>query len=92
MFYRLCPIQDHIVDSDISYILQGMGLENYIKLFEGMELPTFLQLTEEDLINLKMDISIHRDRFLNNLYKFHCKTWEIRSIGMTCTSNTYTYV
>ncbi|KAL2740726.1 hypothetical protein V1478_000867 [Vespula squamosa] len=91
MFHRLCPIQDQVVKCDISDILHGMGLRNYTNLFQGMELQTFLQLTEKDLINLKMDISIHRDRFLKDLCKFHCKTWKMQSIGAIRSSNSYTF-
>lgn len=91
-FHRLCPIKDHVVEYDVFEILCGMGLRNYTNLFQGMELQTFLELTEKDLINLKMDISIHRDRFLKDLWKFHCKTWKMQSIGDISSSNSYTYI
>ncbi|KAK2579415.1 hypothetical protein KPH14_003273 [Odynerus spinipes] len=90
MFPRLCLNKDQVVDHDIVTILYGMGLENYTNLFQGMELQRFLQLTEKDLLHLGIDISVHRNKFLNHLYKFHCKTWGVHTIGVINKSQPYT--
>lgn len=73
-------------------ILYGMGLENYGILFQGMDIKTFLQLTENDLCRLGIDITVHRDQFLRNLEKFHSKKWRIDSFGNIKKTDSYTYV
>lgn len=82
--------KDKVVDYDITNILYGMGLENYTYLFQGIKLYQFLQLTDEDLINLGMDISVHRNKFQYYLNKFHCKPWSVETLGVINKLEPYT--
>ena len=82
MFPALAKKGDENLNFDIATILYGMGLDRYKDLFRGMELKTFLKLTEEDLEKLGMDITVHRKRFIQDLHKFHTKKWDLRSLGV----------
>lgn len=73
-------------------MLYGMGLEQYGNLFQGMDIKTFLQLTEDDICRLGIDITVHRDQFLESLDKFHNKKWCLNSFGDIKKTNSYTYV
>lgn len=84
--------EKEVLDYDISVMLYGMGLENYGNLFQGMDIKTFLQLTEDDLCHLGIDITVHRHQFLESLEKFHSKRWNINSFGIIKKSDFYTYV
>ncbi|XP_057337999.1 ankyrin repeat, SAM and basic leucine zipper domain-containing protein 1-like isoform X1 [Microplitis mediator] len=64
------------IDCDIANILYSLNLERYRQSFKGMNVKTFLQLTEEDLIRLGMDIQYHRKQFINGLIKFHSSKWK----------------
>lgn len=90
LFSDLYPKDEELVDHDVSVILYGMGLDKYVNLFKGMNLKTFLQLTEDDLCHLGIDITVHRKQFLRNLYKFHNKEWHVNSIGIIRKSLPYT--
>lgn len=92
LFPELYPRSKELVDHNVSNILYGMGLEKYNILFQGMDLKTFLQLTEDDLCRLGMNISVYRDQFLENLHKFHCRKWKVDSVGIIKKSLPYTYV
>ncbi|CAD6238519.1 GSCOCG00008470001-RA-CDS [Cotesia congregata] len=64
------------VDPDIANILYSLNLEKYRQSFKGMSVKKFLQLTENDLIELGMDIQYHRKQFMNGLFKFHSSKWK----------------
>ncbi|KYN03899.1 PREDICTED: ankyrin repeat, SAM and basic leucine zipper domain-containing protein 1 [Cyphomyrmex costatus] len=90
LFPNLYPRKKEFLDYDISVMLYGMGLEKYSNLFQGMDIKTFLQLTEEDLCRLGVDITVHRDQFLENLEKFHNRRWLINSFGKLRKTDSYT--
>ena len=81
LFPDLSSMEEDKVLHDISTLLYGMGLERYKNIFKGMALKTFLKLTEDDLARLGMDLSIHRKRFVEEMYKFHSHQWNPRSLG-----------
>ncbi|KAL0128370.1 hypothetical protein PUN28_003573 [Cardiocondyla obscurior] len=81
LFPNWYPVEKEVLDYDISVILYGMGLEKYSILFQGMDIKTFLQLTEDDLFRLGIDISVHRHQFLKGLEKFHNRKWRLDSFG-----------
>lgn len=90
LFPNLYPPNEELLQYDISMLLYGMGLEKYGLLFRGMDLKTFLQLTENDLCCLGIDISVHREQFLENLAKFHKTEWSKRTINVKkSVPNTY---
>lgn len=64
-----------VIDNDVLSILYGMGLESYKNCFRGIDLKTFLRLTEEDLEKLGIDISVHRTKFIDELFRFHKHEW-----------------
>ncbi|KAI4484582.1 hypothetical protein M0804_007148 [Polistes exclamans] len=76
LFFKLNPTKNQVVNINILNVLNATELHYYINHFQGMDFETFLKLTEQDLINLKMDISIHRDRLLKYLNYFHCLPWD----------------
>ncbi|OAD62595.1 Ankyrin repeat, SAM and basic leucine zipper domain-containing protein 1, partial [Eufriesea mexicana] len=88
MYPSLTNISNQTIDFDIFSILYGMNLEEYINIFQGMNLKTFLMLTENDLCHLGMDINAHRIQFLEHLHLFHRKNWSIQSIGAITDSYT----
>ncbi|KAG5307897.1 ASZ1 protein, partial [Acromyrmex insinuator] len=90
LFPNLYPRKKELVDYDISVMLYGMGLENYANLFQGMDIKTFLQLSEDDLCRLGVDITVHRDQFLENLEKFHSRKWLLNSFGKLKKTDSYT--
>ncbi|XP_012536184.1 ankyrin repeat, SAM and basic leucine zipper domain-containing protein 1 [Monomorium pharaonis] len=90
LFPNLYPRKQETLDYDISVMLYGMGLEKYDKLFQGMDIKTFLQLTEDDLCRLGIDITVHRHQFLENLDKFHSKKWRINTFGNIKKTDSYT--
>lgn len=90
LFPNLYPREKEALDYDISIMLYGMGLEYYGILFQGMDIKTFLQLTEDDLCRLGIDITVHRDQFLRSLEKFHSKKWRIDSFGSIKKTESYT--
>ncbi|CAK9825320.1 Ankyrin repeat, SAM and basic leucine zipper domain-containing protein 1 [Anthophora retusa] len=90
MFPVLSNINDQTLDSDVYTILYGMNLENYSHIFQGMDLKTFLKLTENDLRDLGIDIKAHRMQFMEHLHRFHRKKWNIQSIGDIKKSLPYT--
>lgn len=92
MFPSLVNIDNQTIDSDVYTILYGMNLEKYTHIFQGINLKTFLTLTENDLIHLGLDINAHRMEFIECLHKFHRKKWSIQSIGAINKSLPYTYV
>ncbi|XP_011631073.1 uncharacterized protein LOC105423122 isoform X1 [Pogonomyrmex barbatus] len=81
LFPNVCLQKKKFLDHDILVMLFGMGLEKYNTLFQGMDIRTFLQLTEDDLCHLGIDITVHRDQFLECLDKFHNKKWRVNSFG-----------
>lgn len=89
LFPDLYP-REKVLDYDISALLYGMGLEKYDVKFQGMDLKTFLQLTEEDLSRIGIDITVHRKQFLDNLEKFHNKKWHTNTLGIVKKSDPYT--
>ncbi|XP_014477106.1 PREDICTED: ankyrin repeat, SAM and basic leucine zipper domain-containing protein 1 [Dinoponera quadriceps] len=90
LFPELYPRNKELLDHNISIILYGMDLERYNILFRGMSLKTFLQLTEDDLCQLGIDITVYREQFLENLHKFHCKKWRADSVGIVKKNVPYT--
>lgn len=92
LFPDLYPKSEELLDPDIALILNGMGLERYGKLFKGMSLKTFLQLTETDLCSLGLDISVHRNQFLECLVRFHKHKWHVDSIHVVRKFDPFTYV
>ncbi|KOC69689.1 Ankyrin-3 [Habropoda laboriosa] len=90
MFPVLSYINDQTIDFDIHTILYGMNLEKYSHIFQGMNLKTFLKLTENDLYHLGVDINAHRIQFMEHLHRFHRKKWNIQSIGTIKKSLPYT--
>ncbi|KYM77876.1 Ankyrin repeat, SAM and basic leucine zipper domain-containing protein 1 [Atta colombica] len=90
LFPNLYPRKKELVDYDVSVMLYGMGLEKYGNLFQGMDIKTFLQLTEDDLCRLGVDITIHRDQFLESLEKFHSRRWLLNSFGKLKKTDSYT--
>ncbi|KAG7197155.1 hypothetical protein KM043_007238 [Ampulex compressa] len=90
MFPSLATNSSNIINSDVSTILTGMNLDTYINNFKGIDLKTFLQLTEEDLMCLGVNISVHQKQFVKYLEKFHVKPWSIKSIGVIDQSAPYT--
>ncbi|XP_024872306.1 ankyrin repeat, SAM and basic leucine zipper domain-containing protein 1-like isoform X1 [Temnothorax curvispinosus] len=90
LFPNLYPREKEALDYDISVMLCGMGLEKYGILFQGMDIKTFLQLTEDDLCRLGIDITVHREQFLGSLDKFHSKKWRIDSFGNIKKTDSYT--
>ncbi|XP_011250999.1 ankyrin repeat, SAM and basic leucine zipper domain-containing protein 1-like [Camponotus floridanus] len=83
LFSDLYPRGQEVLDDYVSSMLSGMNLGNYKILFRGMNLKTFLQLTEDDIYHLGIDITVHREQFLEDLEKFHLKRWNLRSLGST---------
>lgn len=90
LFPNLYPRKHESLNYDISVMLCGMGLEKYGKLFQGMDIKTFLQLTEDDLCHLGIDITVHRDQFLEKLDKFHNRKWRIDAFGNIKKTDSYT--
>lgn len=76
MFSTMPKVDINEVDSDVASMLYGMGLESYNPCFRGIDLATFLKLTEEGLANLGVDISIHRKKFVDELFRFHKHEWK----------------
>ncbi|XP_011685993.1 PREDICTED: ankyrin repeat, SAM and basic leucine zipper domain-containing protein 1 isoform X2 [Wasmannia auropunctata] len=72
-FPSVYPKKKEVLHLDVSIMLYGMGLEQYAKEFQGMDIKTFLQLTEDDLCQLGIDITVHRKDFLDSLEKFHSR-------------------
>lgn len=89
LFSDLYPRRQEVLDDYVSSMLSGMNLENYKILFQGMNLKTFLQLTEDDIYHLGIDITVHREQFLEDLEKFHLKRWNLSSLGSTDNLNPY---
>ena len=77
LFPDLYPRRKEVLDDYIYYMLCGIGLESYSFLFQGMNLKTFLQLTEDDICNVGIDITVHKEMFLEGLEQFHRKKWNI---------------
>lgn len=75
MFPTMAEKNLNSLDSDVSSILCGMGLDGYKSLFCGMNLKTVLQLTENDLKKIGIDIGVHRKRFIEDLLRFHKCEW-----------------
>ncbi|KYQ50481.1 Ankyrin repeat, SAM and basic leucine zipper domain-containing protein 1 [Trachymyrmex zeteki] len=90
LFPNLYPRKKEFLDYDISVMLHGMGLEKYGNLFQGIDIKTFLQLTEDDLCRIGVDITVHRDQFLENLEKFHSRRWLMNSFGKLRKTDSYT--
>ncbi|XP_076749304.1 uncharacterized protein LOC143422502 isoform X1 [Xylocopa sonorina] len=90
MFPTLTDIDDNAINFDIYTILYGMNLEKYTHLFQGLNLRTFLKLSENNLCDLGLDINAHRIQFMEHLHKFHRKKWSIQSIGVINKSLPYT--
>ncbi|XP_015514385.1 ankyrin repeat, SAM and basic leucine zipper domain-containing protein 1 isoform X1 [Neodiprion lecontei] len=90
MFPMLSTNSDKYVNFDIATILCGMGMERYKSMFEGIDLKTFLKLTEEDLVKLGFDMPFQRRQFMEGLHKFHVKSWSAHSIGAIRKSLPYT--
>ncbi|XP_032674096.1 putative ankyrin repeat protein RF_0580 isoform X2 [Odontomachus brunneus] len=91
LFPELYPKrEEETVDFELYRILEGMNLERYSILFQGMDLKTFLQLTEDDLCHLGINLQIYREQFLENLHKIHCKKWGVNSIKIVQKSELYT--
>ncbi|XP_012235574.1 ankyrin repeat, SAM and basic leucine zipper domain-containing protein 1-like [Linepithema humile] len=90
LFPDLYSKEKDVLDNDISTLLYGMGLEKYNVMFQGMDLKTFLQLTEDDLCRIGIDITVHRKQFLESLEKFHNKKWSIHSLGIIKKSDPFT--
>ncbi|XP_047367710.1 uncharacterized protein LOC124956235 [Vespa velutina] len=84
-------MEDQHVDYDIHMYLLELNLTCYMAFFRKMKLQMFLQLTEEDLINLKMNISVHRNRLLEFLNQFHCKPWDKMSLHLYLYDSSYTF-
>ncbi|XP_029157510.1 LOW QUALITY PROTEIN: uncharacterized protein LOC114929954 [Nylanderia fulva] len=80
LFPDLYPRGEDILDDYILNMLSGMNLESYKSLFVGLNLKTFLQLTEDEVCHL-IDISVQREEFLENLEKFHLKKWNVSLLG-----------
>lgn len=80
------------VNYELYRILEGMNLERYSRLFQGMDFKTFLQLTEDDLCHLGINLTVYREQFLENLHKIHCKKWGADSIKIMKKSEPFTYV
>ncbi|EZA54453.1 hypothetical protein DMN91_012507 [Ooceraea biroi] len=78
------------LDYDISLMLEGMGLASYRTLFRGMDLETFLQLTEDDLRRLGINISVHIADFMHGLGRFHSGKWHVNSLGRVRKNQPYT--
>ena len=78
------------INPDVAAILGGMGLDCYKPLFKGMELKNFLKLVEYDLVELGMDIAVHRKQFIENLHRLHAKAWSLGSIGSIDNNLPYT--
>ncbi|KAK0084117.1 hypothetical protein PV325_007607 [Microctonus aethiopoides] len=78
------------IDEDIANILYALGLDKYRRKFTGMNLRTFLQLTEDDLIQLGMDIEFHRKQFIAGLFRFHSAKWKPKSIKIVDKSKPFT--
>lgn len=81
LFPDLYPRRKEVLDDYVSSMLSGMSLENYKILFQGMNLKTFLQLTEDDIYHLGIDITVHREQFLEGLEKFHLKKWNVNILS-----------
>lgn len=87
LFPDLYPRRKEILDDHILRMLSGMGLESYKNLFLGLNLKTFLHLTEDEVCHLGIDITVHREQFLEGLEKFHLKKWNVSFLGSTTTQN-----
>lgn len=81
LFPDLYPRRKEVLDDYISSMLSGMDLESYKILFLGINLKTFLQLTEDEICDLGIDITVHREQFLEGLEKFHLKKWNVGILG-----------
>ncbi|KAM0729197.1 Ankyrin repeat, SAM and basic leucine zipper domain-containing protein 1 [Formica fusca] len=77
----LYPRKKEVLDDYILNMLSGMDLESYKILFLGINLKTFLQLTEDEICDLGIDITVHRKQFLEGLEKFHLKKWNVGVLG-----------
>lgn len=80
------------IDGEIVNLLYALNLDEYRRNFKGIGLKTFLQLTEKDLINLGVDIQLHRRQFMTGLLKFHSAKWKTRSIKLVDKNMPYTCV
>lgn len=87
LFPDLYPRKKEVLDNYVSSMLSGMGLESYKILFQGINLKTFLQLTEDEVRHLGIDITIYREQFLEGLEKFHLKKWNVGILGNTKNQN-----
>lgn len=90
MFSYLRRVDKKNVDLDIITLLFGMGMEKYAHLFCGMSLKTFLKLSEQDLVDVGIDIKIHRLRFVDDLFRFHNQKWTVCSLGYDKNARSYT--
>ncbi|KAL7292877.1 hypothetical protein TKK_0013548 [Trichogramma kaykai] len=68
-------IDSNSIDSDVDNILYGMSLEHYKKCFKGMQLKEFLLLNQDKVQQLGVDISVHRQKFCDNLWRIHSRRW-----------------
>lgn len=89
LFPDLYPRRKEVLDDCISSMLSGMSLENYKILFQGMNIKTFLPLTEDDIYHLGIDITVHREQFIEGLEKFHLKKWSVGIFGSKNNINPY---
>lgn len=92
MFPEITSVDNDSVLDDISTILIGMGLESYKPLFKGMSLKAFLNLTDEDLKTLGVELSIHRQRFLDDIGKLHSHDWNPKSLGFNKSKTAIRYI
>ncbi|XP_025153848.1 uncharacterized protein LOC105186446 [Harpegnathos saltator] len=92
LFPELYPRKEKSVHEEILNLLFNMGpcnMERYKILFARMELKTFVQLTEDDLCHLGVNITVHRERFLEYLHYFHCQMWKVKTLEAGRKSTTY---
>ncbi|KAL6431446.1 hypothetical protein ACFW04_007215 [Cataglyphis niger] len=81
LFPDLYPRRKEVLDDYVSSMLSGMDLESYKILFLGINLKTFLQLTEDEICDLGINITVHREQFLEGLEKFHLRKWNVGILG-----------
>lgn len=69
---------------DIVKLLSAMELRHFIKIFEekNVQLNEFLLITDEKLKDLGVRFSVHRQRILSSLKKFHVHQWNKASLGV----------
>lgn len=70
--------------SDVAKLLTAMQLRHFIKLFEekNIQLNEFLLMTDEKLKDLGVRFSVHRQRILSSIKKFHVHQWNKACLGM----------